>query len=69
MATGTIRWFSDEKGFGFITPDESGKDVFVRRTVLDAGVVEPVAGASSPPAGEIGIVSEWRTPGARAEDG
>ena len=67
MAIGTVKWFNDAKGFGFITPEGGGKDLFAHfseiraggfKTLVEGQRVEFVVkqGAKGPQAAEIRII-------------
>ena len=43
MTNGTVKWYNDQKGFGFIQPDEGGKDVFVHVSALERAGIRGLA--------------------------
>jgi CspA family cold shock protein len=64
MAKGTVKWFNDSKGFGFITPEDGGKDLFAHHTEIQgdgykslkegqAVEFEPIQGQKGPAASKI----------------
>ena len=58
MATGTVKWFNTQKGFGFIQPDDGGKDAFVHISAVErAGLGHLVEGQKI----EFDVVSDRRT--------
>lgn len=69
MATGTVKWFNDAKGYGFITPEDGSKDLFVHHTNIQAEgfktlaegaqvEFESRAGAKGPEATNVKTLSE-----------
>jgi cold shock protein len=68
MANGTVKWFNDQKGYGFITPDEGAKDLFVHHSSISGDGYKSLAegarvsyeereGAKGPEATDVALIA------------
>ena len=68
MANGTVKWFNDSKGYGFITPDEGAKDLFVHHSSISGDGFKTLAegarvefeqreGAKGPEAANVSVLA------------
>jgi len=68
MASGTVKWFNDSKGYGFITPDEGAKDLFVHHSGISGDGFKTLAegarvqyeqrdGTKGPEAANVSVVA------------
>ena len=67
MATGTVKWFNATKGYGFIQPDDGGKDVFVHITAVEAAGLRPDARAEQIEVADFVKLANWLKAHAQVE--